>query len=393
MGIKYMELKDKTVFIISYEEWGDMLMSKHHYAIELSRKGNRVYFINHPDKRRRLKRGEIRILDTSYPNLFSVESRFVHPYFFKFKFRKLYNYLTGIHIRRIISKTGKYPDVAWSFDAGNSLPLKCFPKSKLRLFMPVDGPYYIQEELWAAEKADVIMSVTEQILERYDVLKLPKLRLNHGVAGAFINEVINGQSNSPLRIGYSGSLVREDLDIPVFKNIIEAHRDKIFEFWGENDPNKSTIHLPQDVTSETRDFLSFLKNSSNVVMHGPVKSGVLAEGIKRMDALLVCYDVKNNQSGGTNSHKLLEYLGTGKVVISNNMSTYAKNYPGLIEMVSSRDNNDELPALFSSVINNLQKHNAVTEQEFRRDFAKQFTYSAQIDRIQSFISETFRTVA
>ena len=47
-----MRLNGKVIFIVSYENWGNMLMSKHHYAIELGKAGNKVYFINHPDKRK-----------------------------------------------------------------------------------------------------------------------------------------------------------------------------------------------------------------------------------------------------------------------------------------------------------------------------------------------------
>ena len=59
-----MKLTDKVIFIISYENWGRMLMSKHHYAIELGKAGNKVYFINHPDKRQELRRGEVKVSPT-----------------------------------------------------------------------------------------------------------------------------------------------------------------------------------------------------------------------------------------------------------------------------------------------------------------------------------------
>ena len=39
-----MEFKDKVVYIISKGRLGEMLMSKQHYAIELAKAGNIVYF-------------------------------------------------------------------------------------------------------------------------------------------------------------------------------------------------------------------------------------------------------------------------------------------------------------------------------------------------------------
>ena len=136
-----MEFKDKVVYIISREDWGEMLMSKQHYAIELAKAGNIVYFINHPDLRRQLRRGQIEITATKYENLFAVKHRMMHPYFFKFKYKKLYYFLTSFHISRIIKKTGRKPDVVWLFDIGNSLPLKYFPAGARKIYMPVDGPF------------------------------------------------------------------------------------------------------------------------------------------------------------------------------------------------------------------------------------------------------------
>lgn len=381
-----MELKNKIIFIVSHEEWGDMMMSKHHYAIELGRRGNKVYFINHPDRRYRLKRGEVKVNSTNYKNVFSVNHRIVHPFFFKYKLKRLYEYLTSFHIKQIIKKIGVQPDVVWSFDAENSLPLEFFSKRALKIYMPVDGPFNHVFELDAGRNANIIVSVTERILNRYRELKAPKYQVNHGVSDVFINERVSRELNSPIRIGYSGSLVRNDLDIPVFTKIISSHPDKIFEFWGENNPARSTIHLQQDVSDATKRFLSFLFNSPNVILHGAVTSKTLAEGLKRMDALLIAYNIKNDQ----NHHKVLEYLGSGRVIISSYMSSYV-SHPGLIQMVTSSENNDELPALFDSTISRLEFFNSPQKQEERISYAMQFTYSNQVRRIERFLIENANT--
>lgn len=376
-----MKFNNKIIYIISREDWGDMLMSKQHYAIELSKAGNIVYFINHPDLRRQLRRGQIEILSTKYENLFVVKHRMIHPYFFKFKFKRLYYFLTSFHIFRIIKKTEKIPNVVWLFDIGNSLPLKYFPSESTKIYMPVDGPFGTQVEKDAPDGADLIISVTEQILEQYRSLPLPKYMINHGVSDIFINTNIEVGQSKPLRIGYSGSLVRSDLDIKVFLTIIKEHGNKIFEFWGEKDYMKSNIHLPQDVKESTKEFLEILHNLPNVIMHGAVSPGQLAEGLKRMDALLICYNIKNDQ----NHHKVLEYLGTGKVIISSFMSSYHNN-PDLIEMVKAKDNNEELPGLFSTVINNLNVYNTAEKQQKRIFFAKQYTYESQLKKIEDFLN-------
>jgi hypothetical protein len=357
-------------------------MSKHHYAIELARAGNKVYFINHPDRRKKMNKGEISVLPTSYENLYEVKHRLHHPYFLKFKFRSLFNFLTRLHIRRVINKIGEYPDVVWSFDTGNTIPLKIFSKSKLRILMPVDGPFGHTDELRSAEKADVVITVTQRILDVFKGFPLPKLLINHGVADVFLEGRCAALNGKQLKVGYSGSLIRSDLDIPCFLDIINGHPEIIFEFWGEYDHKKSNIHLPEDVPGDTLAFLDTLHNLPNVILHGPVNPAELAEGLNKMDALLICYRIKNDQ----NHHKVLEYLGTGKVIVSNYMSSYSGEDPDLIYMVNNKEANDGLPELFNRVISKLDYYNAPELAEKRKKFARQYSYSNNLKRIQEFIS-------
>lgn len=381
-----MEFKGQVVFIISYENWGKMLMSKHHYAIELGKLGNKVYFINHPDKRRELKRGQINISLTESENVFAVSHRLIHPYFLKFRYTWLYDLLTGYHIRKIVKAVGTSPDVVWSFDTGNTLPLKSFSKAAVRILMPVDGPFGHKHELNSSIGADVIVSVTDRILATFKRLQKPMLLVNHGVAAQFLqNEYTPPITGRQIRVGYSGSLVRNDLDIETFLKIITKHTDKIFEFWGENDFKKSNIHLPQDISTKTLQFLDTLSKLPNVIMHGSVSTETLAKGISQMDALLICYNIKNDQ----NHHKVLEYLGTGKVIISNFLSSY-KDHPGLLEMIHDDQDNTGLTELFDKVIGNLERYNSKENQEKRMAFAREYSYSSNITRIQNFINRALK---
>jgi hypothetical protein len=140
------------------------------------------------------------------------------------------------------------------------------------------------------------------------------------------------------------------------------------------------MHLPQDVEKDTLDFLETLRKFPNVVMHGPVTSEVLADGLRRMDALLICYKIKNDQ----NHHKVLEYLGSGNVIVSSFMSSYQDDKTGLIEMVTNSENNDELPGIFDRVINNLDYYNSSAMRQKRVAYAKEFSYYNNIMRIEQF---------
>ena len=75
----------------------------------------------------------------------------------------------------------------------------------------------------------------------------------------------------------------------------------------------------------------------------------LAAGLKRMDALLICYNIKNDQ----NHHKVLVKLLPGMSYHIIYMSSYC-NSPELIEMdLKQKTITMNCPAFFDIVINNL----------------------------------------
>ena len=46
-----------------------MFISKHHYSVELAKRGNIVYFMNSPEKSNKLKPGEVVIENSGFENL------------------------------------------------------------------------------------------------------------------------------------------------------------------------------------------------------------------------------------------------------------------------------------------------------------------------------------
>lgn len=375
-----MKIQDKVVVIISHEDWGEMLMSKHHYAITLAENRNKVFFINHPDRRHSIKRGTIRITPTSFHNLSVIQHRLPYPYFFKSRYSWLYNVLISIHIKRILRKMNISADIVWSFDTSNTLPLKYFRASVAKIFMPVDGPFWHKDELKSSETADVIVSVTNQILSRYTTTGKPQMLIGHGVANAFMSCATNVSApGQGIRIGYSGSLLRDDLGSEVLLAIIRKHADKTFELWGEYDASASNIHLPQNIPVRVLDFIDNLKKLPNVILHGSVTPEALAKGLNGMDALLICYN-----HDCMNSHKLLEYLALGKVVISTPVSSYMNT--GLIEMSPSVEP-DAYMATFEKVVADLQYHNLAVNREKRRAYARAHSYKSNVEKIGDFIEQ------
>ena len=379
-----LEFKDKVIYILSQDKWGKMLFSKHHYAIELGKMGNKVFFINFDHSNRQLTES-IGVHETEYEDVFVVNIKSPVSYFVYREKRTLYNFFIKPLIKKVVKNLKYPPDLIWSFDLYNSLPIKYFSTEVPKIFFPVDGPFSGQP-LLAAEGADLIISVTNEILNGYTHLNTKKIFLNHGVAEEFINATVSQTINMPLRIGYSGCFVTSDIDHKTILYLVKKHTALQFEFFGEYDYNNSSIHLPQNIPVEIKAFVDELKTLPNVKLHGVVATAELAKALKQMDLLLVCYNNKKNQSQGTNSHKLLEYLGSGKVVVSSKMKTYINEYPGWL-MMPGKDSDEDICLLFEKVLNDLKQYNSIDEQKKRVAFAEKFTYPNQIRKIEFMLNE------
>lgn len=379
-----MEFKNKIIFIVSQDDWGTMFISKHHYAVELAKLGNKVYYINGPDQRNLLRKGEVSITQGPISNLFLVRHRFVFPYFIKFHSRYIFNHLVSWHIHKITKRIGEVPHIVWSFDLSNTLPLIYFSSSAFKIFMPVDEP--LQEmAIKAAIGADRIFSVTNEIIEKYHNFPVPKHFINHGVSKIFFKDAVYILNEEKIKVGLSGNLLRPDIDRNTLIKIIKENPKVQFEFWGSTSSKNSNLANSSNEDENCLQFIHFLKTTAHVKCHGSVNTEELAKGLNKMDAFLICYDIEKDQSKGTNYHKILEYFATGNVVISNNVSTY-KDLPQLITMPKERKNNEELPGLFKHVLNNLSEFNSLERRTMRKAFAWKQLYSEQIKTIANFCS-------
>ncbi len=378
-------LTGKTILIISPQSWGKMFVSKHHYAVELAKRGNTVYFLNPPDEK--LQESIVIKNEVEGLPLFCIYHKINFPYFLKFHMIGLFHRLMKQQVKKILKKIGRPLDIIWSFDLENLYPFRLFPDKALRIFHPVDEPR-TSNAILAAEGADVIFSVTHEILEKYHNNKASKWFINHGISGDFFNLELSGQNaNEKIHIGVAGNLLRPDIDHKIFLQIIDENVDVIFECWGSYSFNDA--NLAGEDNSEVQRFIKALQQKPNVTLHGAVGTRALVQGFTKMDGFLICYDVLLDQSKGTNYHKINEFLATGKVVISNNVSTYER-YPGLIEMVKERNNNERLPILFKEIIQNISTFNSRASMERRINFAHNNSYSKHLNEIEQIVFDKIK---
>jgi len=275
-------------------------------------------------------------------------------------------------------------DIVWSFDLGNIYPFKYFPTNAIKIFHPVDEPLN-DFAFQSAKGADIIFSVTREILEKYRDHHLPGYLVNHGVDPRFLlNDDILKLSR--VVIGFSGNLLRPDIDREVLLELIDENSQISFRFWGSFET--SSANLSGNSDGDTLAFIEKLKNRANVSLEGAVTTNELIAGYKDVSVFLICYDINKDQSKGTNYHKIMEFLATGRVIISNNVTSFAGR-DDLLLMNESRSDNKGLVFLFKDVINKLDEYNSTGQVAVRRRYAAENTYRKQVERIDGILKQQF----
>lgn len=364
---------DKTILLLSPQPWESLHISKHHYAKELA-KNNSVYFITAPSrsllvysKTRRVEQG-LAVLDYSIPAL----------YWFQFKLPFLYKALIRLLLPYALSSNSIKADICFDFGCYNQYDSIFFIKAKYKIFFPVDD----YEGLVPSPRgADLVLSVSTNIIGKF-----PKgvcHFINHGLAQKFeINAraaLVNNlgwTKKEKIRVGYAGNIFLKYIDIELLKVLILEHPFIEFHFFG---------NLAFDPKNEDHNLWNiFLKQSANVILHGILHSDDLVLAYERMDAFLLCYKPDNVNYHGENSHKILEYLSTGKTILSSHISYY-KNCD-LLFMPPNQENST-MKDLFPVLMNSLEKYNSIDRMNARRNFALEYTYKNQLTRIEKLINE------
>ena len=365
-----MKIKDKVILIISPQPWDGLFVSKHHYAIELARRGNTVYFLNPP----KLQNEKIIVEKTSYANLYCVSYRTWLPLKLRFHFEYIYSQLMKIEVNKIVNYLNCRIDILWCFDPNLYLNLNWF-KATFNIYHPVD---FLKSRMQydIGKSAHVIFSVASNILDSLDGIETPKYFINHGLSNVFGKQKLENAKNTKLKFAYIGNLLILGLDIITLTELVRTHPSISFSFYGPYESYKSSS---QSIIR----FIEFLKEAPNVTLYGKVSPDKLKEQISQYDGFLICYNLNLDLNQSFNSHKILEYLSAGKVIVSNKIKMYEEE--DIIEMCVHDDNSDYMDK-FDDVVRNIEEYNSKEKQDQRRKYAFDNTYDKQIDRIEKLIS-------
>ncbi len=376
--------------IISPSKWGNIYLSKHHYSIELAQLGNEVYYLE-PVISSNNK--EIKIWQplTDLPNLKIITAHMPKLYeMLRFKLRSVYDILMPFFIQGLLKKITKNLDIAWCFETNLYSNLKNF-EALLTIYHPVDlAAYRFQRKI--AASADITISISESIAEGFKHYSKKVLFVNHGLSKPFtevaeqtLQYLKKGENKKysarRISVGFVGNLCRSDLNRDFIIAVIKEHPNITFHIWGP----KRISNVDGELTERTIEFISFLKTNSNVFLHG-VKSGTeLALEIKNCDILLLALN-NSKMYDGSNSHKIIEYLSTGKAIVSHFVNTYANEE---LLVMASDDSSKQLMIEFNKVVHDLEKYNSKERQIKRIEFALNNTYSKHIQEIESYVNSYY----
>lgn len=367
----------RTIYLISPQPWEGFKVSKHHYARALAEMGHKVFFIESAVTT--WGWGRVEIADTELSNIKTVRYAGYLFRWLRFRVRSLYDAFGPFKVRQLIRAIGAHPDIVWDFD-------NLFQFRSLTLFDPAVKIFHPVDTLiagWSAAKdQDIHFALAEEFTGGIDPHRTPILLVPHGLNPthvAYARQVIRApeayrSTGSRPTIGYVGNLAAQGIDWPMIERLVRENPEAMFRLIGP------TEGLVQPQYGET---IARLKLMPNCEMPGLIPADKVVEQAKDVDLWLVCYDIARCPDAAINTHKVLEYLATGKAVLSNYIAAYEGT--GLLHMPATRSN-DDMPAILAQVLADPERTNTAPEMTRRAAYALDYSYGANLDMMNRFLT-------
>lgn len=353
----------RNILLISPEPWGTNKVSKHHYAFELAKRGNNVFFLNPNSGSFQVSKEVENLYIVNYKELLRGVSYFPKP------FQALYFKLL---IQKLEKRLGTFFNLIWNFDSSRFYELSKV-KGRRKVCHIVDmNQNYHRDQL--AKSSDVCFCTSDFIFEELKKSSERVFKVNHGYQNDSYARIdsdydLTGENN--LKCLYLGNIGIKYLDWTLIRMVVEHNPNVDFYFIG-----------PDHIKSQEPHDKSVLKHKPNVYFKPPIISNQIPVVLKNADILLVAYDTDNYLEQVSNPHKVMEYMGSGKTIVSSYIDEF-KDTSGLLEMGKSKE---EVLGIFNNVVSRLEQYNSEDRVRKRVDFALDNTYSKQIDRIEVLIN-------
>lgn len=358
-------LKNKNILLISPEPWDHIFVSKHHYAVHLAKRGNKVFFLNPAGKPYSISSsGYAGVYEMNYP-FFLTGLRILPKPVQRLLIRKTYERLQSVAKEKF--------DIVWSFDNSVFYDFEALPASVVKISHIVDFNQDFQF-VKAVRTADVCFCSAEVIRQRMQPYNENVHKILHG-----FNEcepvAVTLPGSSKIKAVYSGNLAIPYIDWTILTDAIISQPHVDFVFIGPGKEDSSFSH-----------HMELLQKSENVFFLGRVDPCLLQGYYQAADVLLLCYQSRYQSTQVTSPHKMMEYLGSGRVIVT----TFTSDFAPFASLLAMTRANNEYVALLRDVLMNLDRYNSAALSAQRKAFASDNSYSRQVEKMSEILDGYMR---
>lgn len=365
-----MQFQNKKILLISPEWWGKSFVSKHHYATALAELGNAVFFLNPPSagwKKTPVATG-LTVLD--YKNTYRGLG-------------KMPRFLSALLTKRAFLEIERFAgvqfDLLWNFDSSRFFNLKQLPQRVFKIQHIVDLTENFQRDL-GAETSDLCLSTTDFIKAAQQVHNPNSFKIHHGAHAENFGaerKDLGVEIKESVTVGYVGNLSIKYIDWETVFEMAQQNTDVGFVFIGP--VGKSNLSNSAAIDP----FLVQTQQLPNAYFLGAKPSTDIPGLLLNFDILLVVYKAKAYKEQLASPHKFMEYLASGKVILS----SYTDEYKDKRSLLVMLDDNEALPDTLHTLKTELATYNSPEAQAARKAFAAQHSYKNQLQLIASKIIE------
>ena len=354
-----------TILLISPEPWEGHFVSKHHYALELARRGHQVLFYGPPDTSPGIR---LELVADAQGRLQVLRAPRVAPGL-RFLPGPLRRSLEARWLARVEKALGRPVDVIWLFENSRFYDMR-FAGPRLKIYQQVDLNQDFHP-VQAAMSADIALALNATIANRLgrQGVDKPVHLVSHGLSVATEGTAAPDLPTDRINAAYVGNLASRYLDLKALSDVVHQHSTQVrFHLFGSFD--------------EKTPLRRALEGQENVIWHGWQAPQSVYRHLSAMDIAMVPFRPQLNIEQVSNSHKILEYLHSGAVVVSCFLLDY-KDRPDLIEMAPL---NGSYPDLFASVLARLDVLNTSQQRQRRKAYSLEHTYPTKLDQIEAIVA-------
>lgn len=296
-----------TIIITSNEPWSAVWFSKQHIANELSKMGHEVYFLNAPTQWHWQQVGQVNLKFTPIHQGLTVVD-YSNPFPLRLH-KRLALYCNDSLVSKALYKAlpQERPILWWQFDPFRFVDIPAFRNSK-RIYHIVDPYQHIWTDALLAQKADLLVLVSQLYETVYQTFGKPMLYIPHGISEQERQlrpdrlETIQQQWGKDYLL-FVGTL-NPDVDVALL-HLLADTIDRTLLLIG---PNKLTTE--QQASFET------LTTKNNVAYLGVQKATDLKEYVALAAVGLIPYQQERQENVHRTPLKLLNYLAQATPIVT-----------------------------------------------------------------------------